>query len=303
MRTPVVHADHGSRSDSGIDEDDERLTFPRDDWPRFTYYIPRVLGNRIFDDDILFAAQQASRKVAQSIGAGQLDGLVDELDLNMAVLDVVIQINDEFRDECRASHCRVTNTVEEWRQLLRDVAKVVVETARQTLGHALGASASASAIATLDHWHNAAEAREALIVTCMEQLWSPRDTLEKVSCPAPRSAVLPFIERYGPGELEKAHLWYSCDYDPVTHTLTNYTVTWDGIRSPATPEPMVPCLEAMPDLSSSVESFPSSGFPSPQNSNDNVDDDHSEQSVVVNHKIEDGQIGSALNSSAGSITH
>lgn len=87
-------ASHPSHAAAHANNDDEYedLVFPRNAWPCQTYYHPRMKCSGDLRGHMLFAAQKASRKVARAFTAGRLDGIVDAHDLNMAVLDVVLEL-------------------------------------------------------------------------------------------------------------------------------------------------------------------------------------------------------------------
>ncbi|EKD02086.1 hypothetical protein A1Q2_03638 [Trichosporon asahii var. asahii CBS 8904] len=195
----------------------EPVVFPRNEWPTRTYYFPGIFEFGGLGRRVRFAAQQASRRVAQGIENGALDGFADELDLNLAVLDVVLELAQQI----------MTTTVEEWRDWLRDATQDVLTTAQETLTECDLAPCS-----VLERWPDAPAVSD-IVICCMEQVWCGRDSREALSDPAPRSAVLALVERYGPTELEKAMVWYGRTMDPdIDDSSSHIAVNWEGTRIP-----------------------------------------------------------------------
>lgn len=87
-----------------------------------------------------------------------------------------------------------------------------------------------------DKWHDSYDSGLRLVVACMEQVWSVRDSREPLCNPAPRETILPLVDRFGPGPLEKGMVWHGRALGDKDDSTSHFTVTWDGIRTPATPK-------------------------------------------------------------------
>lgn len=67
------------------------LAFPRDQWPRRSYFLPFPGRGRQRDPHSL-ATQKASRKIAKAMRDGQVLGQMDNVDLTTGILDVVLEL-------------------------------------------------------------------------------------------------------------------------------------------------------------------------------------------------------------------
>lgn len=151
--------------------------------------------------------------------------------------------NDQLRADCRVAQQIITTTVEEWRDWLRDATQDVLTTVRIPAYSTLHSATNCQAQETLtecdlapcsalERWPDAPAVSDT-VIRCMEQVWCGRDSREALSDPAPRSAVLALVERYGPTELEKAMVWYGRTMDPdIDDSSSHIAVNWEGTRIP-----------------------------------------------------------------------
>ncbi|BEI92373.1 uncharacterized protein CcaverHIS019_0500010 [Cutaneotrichosporon cavernicola] len=221
-------------------EPDDMNIFPRDVWPQETYYVPGCKMTDLVPSLLVrFAAQQASRRLMGAVEAGTLQN-VKSVDFDMAVLDVVIMLNDQVRSECVLAHTTLTDSVEAWHKWLRDATdeiagkgslflKLQIPDGDKVLagwGHVESSPAERGAGA-------AAEQRSQLIVNCMDQLWERIDTREAYSRPPLTAASSGVLGSYGPGDLEKNMVWYGRMVELNGEQATpsrSFTMTWDGKR-------------------------------------------------------------------------
>ncbi|BEI84602.1 hypothetical protein CcaverHIS002_0500030 [Cutaneotrichosporon cavernicola] len=106
------------------DDDDcyEPLSFPRTDWPA-TYYYPRM-AELSRERRTRYAARQASGRFAAVLAGDQPLDSVDMNDFDMAIVDVVLELNDQFRDDWM---CESTKTVAKWHACLRELTAEAIE--------------------------------------------------------------------------------------------------------------------------------------------------------------------------------
>ncbi|BEI95036.1 uncharacterized protein CcaverHIS019_0706170 [Cutaneotrichosporon cavernicola] len=208
------------------------ITFPRDEWPHKSYYTPGwPMSKASLNLQVRFAAQQASRKLARAVMHGTLDD-IDRVDFDFAVIDVVLQLNDQARVESRAAKVSVSGSVADWHVWLRAAAAEVADTGMRTLAKLPGAERVIALWAPRNPTCNDVPgdlALERLVVEYMDQLWQLRDTNEGYAPPPPSTAARAALRRYGPGDVEKSGLWDTLAVDTRTGVITRFKRNWQGV--------------------------------------------------------------------------
>ncbi|BEI93544.1 uncharacterized protein CcaverHIS019_0600030 [Cutaneotrichosporon cavernicola] len=210
------------------DDDDcyEPLSFPRTDWPA-TYYYPRM-AELSRERRTRYAARQASGRFAAVLAGDQPLDSVDMNDFDMAIVDVVLELNDQFRDDWM---CESTKTVAKWHACLRELTAEAIEKAQERLAQLSDVPAAFDAWCAPEH---AAQLTD-LVIAFFDQMW--RGGLDsKEFYPADHRAPWSndlelLVARYYPkASVEHPIKWSGTEYEPTAGTVEIVELEWDGTQ-------------------------------------------------------------------------